>query len=145
MYSTIKSSLPFPYNLSAAVPFSAFKNFRHLMALSILSLGRPWPQNMPQCYRRKIRVTLPVCLQFSMSCTFHIFMFALARFSHLLLSLSISPVKHQLMGLSHNQEKTLAKFCSVTTRNWSLEAQTYFRSLAVNTIIFLILHQCNKE
>jgi hypothetical protein len=139
VYSTTKSSLPFPYNLSAAVPFSAF------IGPCILSLGRPWPQNRPQCYTGKIQVTLPICVQFSMSSTFHIFMFALARFSHLLCSLSISPVKHRLMGLSHNQEKRLAKFCSITTRNWSLEAQTYFFSLAGNTIIFLILHQCNKE
>jgi len=141
VYSTIKSSLCFPYNPSAAVPFSAVNGPTYSVTGEAMG---PWPTNRPQCYSRKIWVTLPICLQLSMSWTFHIFMLALAIFSHLLFSLSISPIKYPLMGLSHNQEKWLAKFCSETTRNWSLEAQTYFLSLALNTVIFLILHQCNK-
>jgi hypothetical protein len=52
---------------------------------------------------------------------------------------------HRLMGLYHNQKKWFAKFCSETIGNWSLDAQTYFLSLALNIAIFLLFHNVIKN
>ena len=74
--------------------------------------------------------------RFSCFTRFTLFILALARFYHCFFSLSIPPIHFQLIGLTHNEEKWLAVF----SWSWSLEMQTSFLSLRLNTTLVSSYH-----